>query len=132
VRALAKTKLLANPGEEYHYFNWAFAVAGAMMEGITGKSYETLIRTFVFELLGMESAGFGQRPDAMTPRSLGPIRTTEFQCRLTILLVTFKLEVIFDRLNVSCNINYAARLNTSIFIADAAFLFSFHPNIIFP
>ncbi|MDC7677044.1 serine hydrolase domain-containing protein [Asticcacaulis machinosus] len=50
VGALAETMVYSNNG---------YIVAGAMLEDITGQSWETLIKAYVFEPLGLTSAGFG-------------------------------------------------------------------------
>jgi CubicO group peptidase (beta-lactamase class C family) len=47
------------PGTKFIYSNAGYAVAGAMAERITGQSWEELMRTMLFEPLGMKSAGFG-------------------------------------------------------------------------
>jgi CubicO group peptidase (beta-lactamase class C family) len=46
------------------YSNQGYAVAGAMLERVSGKSWETLTRERLFEPLGMKSAGFGAPGDA--------------------------------------------------------------------
>lgn len=46
------------PGQ-YFYSNCGFGIAGHMAEAIMGKPWEQLVREFVFEPLGMKSAGFG-------------------------------------------------------------------------
>lgn len=43
----------------YHYSNVGFVAAGAMLEKITGQTWEELITSRLFKPLGMESAGFG-------------------------------------------------------------------------
>ncbi len=45
--------------EQMVYSNNGYIVAGAMLEVITGKPWETLIQTYVFEPLKLSSAGFG-------------------------------------------------------------------------
>lgn len=47
------------PGAKYEYSNVGYVIVGAMLEKITGLSWETLIRKEVFEPLQMTSAGFG-------------------------------------------------------------------------
>jgi CubicO group peptidase (beta-lactamase class C family) len=47
------------PGTDYAYANAGFVVAGAMCEAVTGRSYEELMKEFLFDPLGMDSAGFG-------------------------------------------------------------------------
>jgi len=59
VTQLKNKELEAEPGTAWIYSNWGYIVAGAMAERATAKSYETLIRTLVFEPLGIESAGYG-------------------------------------------------------------------------
>lgn len=47
------------PGFEFSYQNANFILAGAMLERGTGKSWEDLMKTEVFQPLGMTTAGFG-------------------------------------------------------------------------
>lgn len=47
------------PGEQYAYSNAGYVVAGLMLETITGRTYEDLMREQVFEPLGMTSPGWG-------------------------------------------------------------------------
>ncbi len=49
----------AAPGAKMIYSNQGYAIAGAMLEKLTGKPWETLITTRLFEPLQMKSAGFG-------------------------------------------------------------------------
>lgn len=49
----------AAPGTEYIYSNQGYVVAAAMMEKLTGKSWEALVTEKLFKPLGMKSAGFG-------------------------------------------------------------------------
>lgn len=51
---------------EYIYSNAGYVVAGAMMEAVTGKPWEDLMREKLFEPLGMNDTGFGapSRPGA--------------------------------------------------------------------
>ena len=47
------------PGTKWIYSDSGYAIVGAMMERVTGKSWEDLLRQRLFEPLGMSSAGFG-------------------------------------------------------------------------
>jgi len=47
------------PGTRYLYSNMGYTVAGHVAEQATGRSWEALIRKWLFEPLGMKSAGFG-------------------------------------------------------------------------
>ena len=47
------------PGERHVYSNAGYAVAGAMIETVTGESWESLMKRRIFAPLKMASAGFG-------------------------------------------------------------------------
>jgi len=47
------------PGSHYEYSNLGYIIAGAVVERITGKTWEDAIREEVFAPLRMNSAGFG-------------------------------------------------------------------------
>jgi CubicO group peptidase (beta-lactamase class C family) len=59
VELLLNEKPGADPGSKFIYANAGFVIAGAMAERATGKSWEALTQTMLFEPLGMGSAGFG-------------------------------------------------------------------------
>ncbi len=46
-------------GKTESYSNGGFVVAGLMLEMVTGKTWEALIRELLFNPLGLKSAGFG-------------------------------------------------------------------------
>jgi CubicO group peptidase (beta-lactamase class C family) len=47
------------PGERFEYSNLGYTLAGAMMERVTGKTWEELVVARIFEPLKLTSAGFG-------------------------------------------------------------------------
>jgi CubicO group peptidase (beta-lactamase class C family) len=47
----------------YAYSNSGYVVAGAMLERLTGESWETLMQRELFQPLGMDGAGFGAPGD---------------------------------------------------------------------
>jgi CubicO group peptidase (beta-lactamase class C family) len=55
------------PGTEWIYSDAGYAIVGAMMERVSGKPWEELLRTRLFEPLGLKSAGFGE------PATLGKV-----------------------------------------------------------
>lgn len=59
VPIVLKTAPNGSPGSTFEYSNFAYAVLGAMAEEVSGESFESLMSTYVFRPLGMESAGFG-------------------------------------------------------------------------
>jgi CubicO group peptidase (beta-lactamase class C family) len=44
---------------QHSYSNHNYVIAGAMLERVTGRSWEELMRTELFDPLGMQTAGFG-------------------------------------------------------------------------
>jgi len=46
-------------GSPFQYSNFGYMTAGAMIEEVTGKPWEMLIRERIYEPLGLKSAGFG-------------------------------------------------------------------------
>jgi CubicO group peptidase (beta-lactamase class C family) len=59
VTRLLPQALQAAPGKRFEYSNLGYTLAGAMMERITGKTWEELVVTRIFEPLKLSSAGFG-------------------------------------------------------------------------
>jgi len=57
----------APAGSKFIYSNQGYAIAGAMLERISGKPWEILMREMLFGPLDMKSAGFGE------PASLGQV-----------------------------------------------------------
>ncbi len=65
VEQLLEVKPEFDPGTHYAYSNSGFIVAGALLEAISGKSWEELMQERIFKPLEMNSAGFG---GAASPR----------------------------------------------------------------
>lgn len=63
----ATTALQSAPGAAYSYSNWGYVVAGAVLEQLTSTPWETLIQAWLFEPLGISSAGFGAPQGATAP-----------------------------------------------------------------
>jgi CubicO group peptidase (beta-lactamase class C family) len=49
----------SEPGTRFLYSNAGYVIAGALLERVTGQTWEELIRQRIFSPLGMTSAGFG-------------------------------------------------------------------------
>jgi CubicO group peptidase (beta-lactamase class C family) len=65
---LAKAHVAAPPGALYVYSNAGYALAGIVIERVTGHAFEDAVREQVLEPMGMVSATFD--PHALTPRVL--------------------------------------------------------------
>jgi CubicO group peptidase (beta-lactamase class C family) len=59
-RHVLQEEPVAKPGTDRHYSNASYAVVALMAEQRTGKSWEELIVTEVFQPLGMATAGVGR------------------------------------------------------------------------
>ena len=64
VTGLLQTAPEQPPGTKFVYSNQGYTIAGAMMEQITRKPWEELMRENVFQPLKLTSAGFGAPGDA--------------------------------------------------------------------
>lgn len=51
-----------SPGSMSSYSNYGYIIVGRILERVTGKTYESLMREKLFIPLGMSSCGFGQAP----------------------------------------------------------------------
>ncbi len=58
VKSLARLQQESPLGKNYSYNNASFYVAGRVLEVVTGKPFETVIRELVFEPLGMRQSFF--------------------------------------------------------------------------
>ena len=67
IQGILARKPEAKPGTKHIYSNQGYAIAGVMLEKATGKTWEDLLRSMLFEPLGMTTAGFG------APASLGKV-----------------------------------------------------------
>jgi CubicO group peptidase (beta-lactamase class C family) len=59
IQAVLAQPPAALPGTKFIYSNQGYAIVGAMLEKISGKSWEDLITEKLFKPLHMDSAGFG-------------------------------------------------------------------------
>ena len=59
VGEVVKQPLQSKPGARFAYANMGYMLAGAMLERVSGKTWEELIVGRIFEPLGLRSAGLG-------------------------------------------------------------------------
>ncbi len=59
IQAVLSQPPAAAPGSQFIYSNQGYSIAGAMLEKLAGKPWETLLTEKLFRPLGMKSAGFG-------------------------------------------------------------------------
>ena len=59
------------PGEKYKYSNSNYIVLGAIIEKVSGKSYEDYLQENIFGPLGMRNSGYDHRDRIMMNRAAG-------------------------------------------------------------
>jgi CubicO group peptidase (beta-lactamase class C family) len=64
-----------DPGTRYRYNNSGYVLLGAILEKVTGRSYEQLLREEILEPLGMENTGYDHAEPIITRRAAGYDRT---------------------------------------------------------
>ncbi len=63
-------KKLKHPKNEFHYSNVGYVILGAIIEKVTGLSYETAMTKLLFKPLGIDSAEFKLSDDSVPPTKL--------------------------------------------------------------
>jgi CubicO group peptidase (beta-lactamase class C family) len=66
-----------NPGEKWAYNNSAYILLGAVIEKVSGKSYEDFIEQEIFSPLGMKSSRYGHQREVIPGRVAGYDRTAD-------------------------------------------------------
>src|SRR5438445_576106 len=59
------------PGTKFHYDNSGYFLLGAILERVTGKTYETLLKESIFVPLGMKDSGYDHHADILANRATG-------------------------------------------------------------
>jgi CubicO group peptidase (beta-lactamase class C family) len=59
------------PGTKFHYDNSGYFVLGAILEHVTGKSYETLLKETILGPLGMNDTGYDHHETILAKRASG-------------------------------------------------------------
>lgn len=58
IKLAMETKLQGKPGELYQYSNVGYSLLGAIVEIVTGKSYEAFLNEYLFQPAGMLKTGY--------------------------------------------------------------------------
>jgi CubicO group peptidase (beta-lactamase class C family) len=59
------------PGEKFHYSNSGYFLLGAIIEKLSGKSYETFLKEAIFDPLGMHDTGYDHAGTLLSGRASG-------------------------------------------------------------
>lgn len=63
------------PGSKYKYSNGGYSLLGAIIEKVTGKSYETVLQERIFKPLGMTNSGYEHHSTLLPKRASGYEKT---------------------------------------------------------
>jgi CubicO group peptidase (beta-lactamase class C family) len=59
------------PGEKFHYSNSGYFLLGAIIEKVSGKSYEAFLKEAIFDPLGMHDTGYDHAATLLARRASG-------------------------------------------------------------
>ena len=71
VNLFSDSTLQFKPGEKFDYSNSGYILLGYIIETVTGKSYETVLRENIFEPLGMKNSGYDHLQPVLKNRARG-------------------------------------------------------------
>jgi CubicO group peptidase (beta-lactamase class C family) len=71
VKKYCSGDLQFDPGTKFHYDNSGYFLLGAILEHVSGKSYETLLQENIFDPVGMKNSGYDHFADVLPKRATG-------------------------------------------------------------
>ena len=71
VRRISEHKLLFEPGAKFGYSNDGYRVLGVVVEKVSGKSYEQVLREDILAPLGMKNSGYARQSLILEKRAAG-------------------------------------------------------------
>jgi CubicO group peptidase (beta-lactamase class C family) len=71
VKKFCSGDLQFEPGTKFHYDNSGFFLLGAILERVTGKTYEALLKEKILVPLGMKDSGYDHYADILPKRASG-------------------------------------------------------------
>jgi CubicO group peptidase (beta-lactamase class C family) len=71
VKKFCSGDLQFDPGTTFHYDNSGYFILGAILEHVTGQSYEGLLKEQILEPLGMKDTGYDHHADIVPKRATG-------------------------------------------------------------
>src|SRR5687768_14695514 len=63
------------PGTKYAYTNYGYFLLGAIIERVTGKSYEQALKEMIFDKVGMKDTGYDLHDPLLQKRASGYAKT---------------------------------------------------------
>ena len=77
VKKYASGDLEFEPGSKYTYNNSGYFLLGAIIEHVTGKPYEQVLKENIFDPLGMKNTGYDHYGTIIPKRAAGYIKTAD-------------------------------------------------------
>src|SRR5687767_4858770 len=77
VKKFGSGDLEFEPGSKFAYNNSGYSILGAIIEKVTGKSYETLLAERIFKPLGMTNSGYDRSSPLIQKRASGYHKTPD-------------------------------------------------------
>jgi CubicO group peptidase (beta-lactamase class C family) len=71
INIFSRLELLFEPGTKFSYNNSGFFLLGAIIEKVSGKHYEQLLRERIFDPLGMNQSGYDSTSPLIEKRAAG-------------------------------------------------------------
>ena len=71
IEELCSDDLEFEPGSKFSYCNSGYCILGAVIEEVTGKSYEEVLRERIFKQLGMDNSGMDNNEPVIEKRASG-------------------------------------------------------------
>lgn len=77
VKTFSSGDLEYEPGTRFKYNNSGYFLLGAIIEKVTGKTYETVLKERIFEPLGMTNTGYDKHAEIIPKRASGYQKTAD-------------------------------------------------------
>src|ERR1041384_2689393 len=77
VKKYASGDLQFEPGSKYSYNNSGYFLLGAIIERVTGKAYEQVLKENIFDPIGMKNTGYDHHDTIITKRATGYSKTPD-------------------------------------------------------
>ncbi len=77
VKKYASGNLEFEPGSKYSYNNSGYFLLGAIIERVTGKPYEQVLKQNIFDPLGMKNTGYDRHATILPKRATGYSKTPD-------------------------------------------------------
>src|ERR1044072_6505250 len=77
VKKYASGDLEFEPGSKYTYNNSGYFLLGAIIERVTGKPYEQVLKENIFDPIGMKNTGYDHYGTILAKRAAGYVKTAD-------------------------------------------------------